>query len=218
MRKKAKRTNYLHYSRLIRIFGLELMNFPTVKLLNSNMHKMISRTVLITVIALVAAVALPRTASAQGRIDKMVEYLEKRHDVNVTFTEKRSEKKKKLYKVSRVITFSNTDYVPRIRAAFEAERDKAVSAVKDDSDNLVFKFADKQGTSSYVLTYAYGTYTLVQTWESRKIKPTSAVAPDGSGDMIERQVDAAVARAYAAQVRQEASVVRACASYNCAMR
>jgi hypothetical protein len=140
------------------------------------MIKKISRTAIAAVIA-AAAMAFPGISSAQGRIDKMVDYLEKRPDATVTYTEKRSEKKKKLYKISRVIAFSNEDYVPRIRAAFEAERDRTVSAVKN-ANSMVFKFADKNGTSNYIFTVGDGTYTLVQTWESKNIKPTSAVDTD----------------------------------------
>ena len=67
--------------------------------------------------------------------------------------------------------------MPRIRAAFEAERDRTVSAVKN-ANSMVFKFADKNGTSNYIFTVGDGTYTLVQTWESKNIKPTSSVDTD----------------------------------------
>lgn len=185
------------------------------------MIKKISRTAMAAVIT-AAAVAFPGMASAQGRIDKMVDYLEKRPDATVTYTEKRSEKKKKLYKISRVITFSNEDYVPRIRAAFEAERDRAVSAVKN-GNSMVFKFADKNGNSNYVFTAGDGAYTLVQSWESKTVKPTSAIEIDRSCDdagvrtyaiivndaSVEIRADAARACADAARLRADAARVRA---------
>lgn len=190
------------------------------------MIKNIFRLALLAAVVLTAAVS-PVGAAAQSRIDKIVESLEKRSDTNVTFTEKRSEKKKKLYKVSRIITFSNQDYVPRVRAAFEAERDKAVSAVKT-GNSMVFKFADKQGTSSYVFTWADGEYTLVQTWESKTVKPTSAVDNPSCDDarlaeFAARQAEFAVRQAefaarqreFAARQAEMAARQREMAAYRC---
>ena len=157
------------------------------------MIKKISRTAMAAVIT-AAAVAFPGMASA----------------------------KKKLYKISRVITFSNEDYVPRIRAAFEAERDRTVSAVKN-GNSMVFKFADKNGNSNYVFTAGDGAYTLVQSWESKTVKPTSAIEIDRSCDdagvrtyaiivndaSVEIRADAARACADAARLRADAARVRA---------
>ena len=48
--------------------------------------------------------------SAQGRIDKVIDSMEGKPDVETTYTERRSPKKKKLMMTSRIFNFENTFY------------------------------------------------------------------------------------------------------------
>lgn len=98
-------------------------------------------------VAFLASVA----ASAQGRIDRVIDDLEKKNDVETTYTERRTAKSHKLYRTTMIINFKKDEYYKRLAKAFEDERDKSVSAIKT-RDQRTYKFIDDKGTSTYTLT------------------------------------------------------------------
>ncbi len=127
--------------------------------------------------------------SAQSKIDKLIEDLESKPDVETTYTEHRTRTKKKLYKISRVLTFTNQAYYQKAQKAFEAERSNSISAVKTAS-GYMYKFSDKNGSCSYTLTAGKAPsmgknkgvtpYTLVMTWKSRGADDNE---PDDTADI-----------------------------------
>ena len=100
-------------------------------------------------------------AQAQSTIDQVVNDLEKASDVDVTYTERRTAKKHKLYRVTTIINFNNDAYYRKLAKAFEDEREKSVSAVKT-RDQRTYKFVDSKGTSSYTLTRN----SVIRNWRS----------------------------------------------------
>lgn len=114
---------------------------------------------------LISAVAV--SGFAQSKIDNLIERLEKRNDVETTYTERRTPKRQ-LYKVSKILTFRDQGYYNQLMKAFEDERDNSVSAVKTSSQ-ITYKFQNKKGMSTYTLTREVP-YTLVMTWRSSAVK------------------------------------------------
>lgn len=114
---------------------------------------------------LISAVALG--AQAQSKIDNLIDRLEKKNDVETTYTERRTPSKK-LYKVSKILTFKDVGYYNHLIKAFEDERENTVSAVKTSSQ-ITYKFQNKKGTSTYTLTRT-APYTLIMTWRSGNAK------------------------------------------------
>lgn len=141
--------------------------------------------------------------SAQSKIDKLIEELESKSDVETTYTEHRTRSKKKLYKISRVLTFTDDRYYTKAQKAFESERANSISAVKQQ--NLYsYKFSDKNGTCSYTLTKGKPvrmgpnkgtcTYTLVMAWKSRNAdeeEDNNDMSDNTSGNSNEDQSDMA---------------------------
>lgn len=102
---------------------------------------------------------------AQEKIDKVINMLEKKSDVETTYTERRSPKKKKLYRISRILTFSNNSYYESLVKAFEEERENTITAVKN-RESMTYRFENDKGSSSYTLSYKTLPYTLVMSWTS----------------------------------------------------
>lgn len=131
---------------------------------------------------LISAVAL--AAQAQSKIDNLIEKLEKKNDVETTYTERRTPSRQ-LYKVSKIMTFRDNGYYNQLVKAFEDERENSVSAVKT-SGQITYKFQNKKGTSTYTLTRE-APYSLIMTWRSSKVKGDDDAfndATDGNSTMI----------------------------------
>lgn len=104
--------------------------------------------------------------AAQGSIDDVINSLEKKKDVETTYSERRTAKDHKLYRITQVLTFYNQEYYAKAERAFENERNKTVSATKNNNFRT-YKFENKNGSSSYTLTRdGNGMYTLVKAWRS----------------------------------------------------
>jgi len=99
------------------------------------------------------------SVSAQGRIDRVIDDLEKKSDVETTYTERRTAKTHKLYRITIIVNFKKDEYYKRLAKAFEDEREKSVSAVKT-RDQHTYKFVDNKGTSTYTLYKN----SVVKTW------------------------------------------------------
>lgn len=120
-------------------------------------------------IRLILAVFMATAAlgvSAQDKIDKCIERLEGERDVETTYTERRSPKNHKLYRITRILTFNNDKYYERLQRAFEDERGRTVSAVKN-STQITYRFSNNRGTSTYTLTRT-APYTLIMSWHDGK--------------------------------------------------
>jgi len=118
---------------------------------------------------------------AQGRIDKVIDSMESKPDVETTYTERRSPKKKKLMMTSRIFNFKNTYYFERLRKAFEEERPNSISAVKT-KNQMTYRFDDDKGVSTYTLSWTgdRGPFTMVMTWRSSDAKDSSFIMDDGA--------------------------------------
>jgi len=118
---------------------------------------------------------------AQGRIDKVIDSMESKPDVETTYTERRSPKKKKLMMTSRIFNFKNTYYFERLRKAFEEERPNSISAVKT-KNQMTYRFDDDKGVSTYTLSWTgdRGPFTMVMTWRSSDAKDSSFILDDGA--------------------------------------
>lgn len=118
---------------------------------------------------------------AQGRIDKVIDSMESKPDVETTYTERRSPKKKKLMMTSRIFNFKNTYYFERLRKAFEEERPNSISAVKT-KNQMTYRFDDDKGVSTYTLSWTgdSGPFTMVMTWRSSDAKDSSFIMDDGA--------------------------------------
>ena len=122
------------------------------------------------------------SASAQAKIDKYIEDMEKRPDVETTYTERRAPRKKKLVRISRIMNFQNPKYYQQLLKAFEDERDNTVSASKTDK-MMTYRFENNKGTSTYSLTWGQGysaPYTLVMSWRSQDADDQSYIDDEHS--------------------------------------
>lgn len=152
--------------------------------------------------------------SAQGDIDKVINVLEKKSDVETTYTERRSPKKKKLVMTSRIFNFENKSYFEMLRKSFEEERKNSISAVKTKSQ-MTYRFDDDKGVSSYTLSWSgtlanpHGPFTMVMTWRSNDASDTSFLPEDPSvieftdGDLSMSMVDSYGCKVYNVSARYD---------------
>lgn len=134
-------------------------------------------------IIILLAVASYVGVAAQSRIDKVIADLENKNDVETTYSERRTAKKHKLYRITTVLNFNNENYYKRLARAFEDEREKAVSAVKSNKTRT-YKFVDEKGTSSYTLTHN----SVVKSWRSSDDNSDDEgrviISTDPAGDVL----------------------------------
>lgn len=190
-----------------------------------------------TIISAIALLCIAISASAQAKIDKYIEDMEKRPDVETTYTERRAPRKKKLVRISRIMNFQNPKYYQQLIKAFEDERGNTVSASKTDK-MMTYRFENNKGTSTYSLTWSQGysaPYTLVMSWRSQDADDQSyigdehssgseilvfdsfgcntKVSTSTSANSYRKQADrareqAAIARKQASEARKQASEAR----------
>ena len=135
-----------------------------------------------TIISAIALLCIAISASAQAKIDKYIEDMEKRPDVETTYTERRAPRKKKLVRISRIMNFQNPKYYQQLLKACEDERDNTVSASKTDK-MMTYRFENNKGTSTYSLTWGQGysaPYTLVMSWRSQDADDQSYIDDEHS--------------------------------------
>ena len=135
-----------------------------------------------TIKTAIALLCIAISASAQAKIDKYIEDMEKRPDVETTYTERRAPRKKKLVRISRIMNFQNPKYYQQLIKAFEDERDNTVSASKTDK-MMTYRFENNKGTSTYSLTWGQGysaPYTLVMSWRSQDADDQSYIGDEHS--------------------------------------
>ena len=135
-----------------------------------------------TIISAIEFLCIAISASAQAKIDKYIEDMDKRPDVETTYTERRAPRKKKLVRISRIMNFQNPKYYQQLLKAFEDERDNTVSASKTDK-MMTYRFENNKGTSTYSLTWGQGysaPYTLVMSWRSQDADDQSYIDDEHS--------------------------------------
>ena len=132
------------------------------------------------IVLIVTAAFCSSLMSAQSKIDKVIDSMEGKSDVETTYTERRSPKKKKLIMTSRIFNFTNTYYFEKLNKAFEEERSNSISAVKT-KNQMTYRFDNDKGISSYTLSWtgANGPYTMVMTWRSPEAGDTSYLEENG---------------------------------------
>ena len=132
------------------------------------------------IVLIVMAAFCSSLMSAQSKIDKVIDSMEGKSDVETTYTERRSPKKKKLIMTSRIFNFTNTYYFEKLNKAFEEERSNSISAVKT-KNQMTYRFDNDKGISSYTLSWtgANGPYTMVMTWRSPEAGDTSYLEENG---------------------------------------
>lgn len=119
---------------------------------------------LVIALFIAAFVSTTYNASAQGAIDSVIESVQRNSDVETTYTERRDDNHR-LYRISIILTFSDSDIYNRLVRAFEIEREKTYHATKM-RDAYIYKFRSSDGDSSYTLTRSDGAYTLIKVWQT----------------------------------------------------
>lgn len=135
-----------------------------------------------TLLSAIALLCFALSSVAQAKIDKIIEDMEKRHDVETTYTERRAPRKKKLVRISRIMKFNDNKYYKQLVKAFEDERDNSVSAAKTN-EMMTYRFENSKGSSSYTLSWNPGyasPYTLVMSWKSAEASDQSYIGEDAN--------------------------------------
>lgn len=123
-----------------------------------------NKHIIATAVAFTIALVSSFSSLAQSRIDRIVKDLEKAHDVEVTYTERRDPKTKKLIKQSIILSGNSRKQYDQLWDAFEQERSNSVSVTKTRNRSFIIKFQDKNVQSSYVLSESGGSsWSLVVT-------------------------------------------------------
>lgn len=121
---------------------------------------MYTRIITLTV-TLIIALLSSFSALGQARIDRLVKEFEKDKDVQVTYTERRDPKTKKLVKQSIILNGNKKAQADKLWDAFEHERANSVSVTKTRDTSFVIKFEDNNTVSSYVLSVSNNNWSLV---------------------------------------------------------
>lgn len=114
-------------------------------------------------VAVIIAVMTSFASFAQERIDKEVARLEKDRNVDVTYTERRNPKNKKVERQSIILNGDNKVQAGALWRAFEAERENSISVTKKRNQSFIMKFEDKKYHASYILTVNDSKWSLVIT-------------------------------------------------------
>lgn len=121
---------------------------------------MYTRIVTLTV-TLIITLLSSFSALGQARIDRLVKEFEKEKDVQVTYTERRDPKTKKLVKQSIILNGNKKTQADKLWEAFEHERANSVSVTKTRDRSFVIKFEGNNSVSSYVLSVTNNNWSLV---------------------------------------------------------
>lgn len=114
-------------------------------------------------------------AMAQSKINNVVKEIEKVKTTKVIYTEKRNLQNKKIYKISKHITFYDKTHKEKLQKTILEERVNAVSYM-ELTNCVVIKFADKSGEN----TLEIGAFLNRQGGWSIMIKKSGYKACDGS--------------------------------------
>lgn len=113
---------------------------------------------------------------AQGKIDKAVTEVEKSQGVSITCTEKRDPETKRLYKMSKVIKFTDKRLANKVTEAIIEESENAIEYTRIDSDiyQVIFIDGDRR-IEYYIAKYDKNTDSWVLVVNIKKTKRSKRV-------------------------------------------
>lgn len=117
-------------------------------------------------------------AVAQGKIDKAVAEVEKSQGVSITCTEKRGPETKQVYKMSKVIKFTDKRLATKVTEAIIAESENAIEYTRIDTEiyQVIFVDGDRR-MEYYIAKYDKNTDSWVLVVDIRKTKRSTRVSP-----------------------------------------
>lgn len=117
-------------------------------------------------------------AVAQGKIDKAVAEVEKSQGVSITCTEKRDPETKQVYKMSKVIKFTDKRLATKVTEAIIAESENAIEYTRIDTEiyQVIFVEGDRR-MEYYIAKYDKNTDSWVLVVDIRKTKQSTRVSP-----------------------------------------
>ena len=117
-------------------------------------------------------------AVAQGKIDKAVAEVEKSQGVSITCTEKRDPETKQVYKMSKVIKFTDKRLATKVTEAIIAESENAIEYTRIDTEiyQVIFVDGDRR-MEYYIAKYDKNTDSWVLVVDIRKTKRSTRVSP-----------------------------------------
>lgn len=117
-------------------------------------------------------------AVAQGKIDKAVAEVEKSQVVSITCTEKRDPETKQVYKMSKVIKFTDKRLATKVTEAIIAESENAIEYTRIDTEiyQVIFVDGDRR-MEYYIAKYDKNTDSWVLVVDIRKTKQSTRVSP-----------------------------------------
>lgn len=106
---------------------------------------------------------------AQGKIDKAVAEVEKSQGVSITCTEKRDPETKQVYKMSKVIKFTDKRLATKVTEAIIAESENAIEYTRIDTEiyQVIFVDGDRR-MEYYIAKYDKNTDSWVLVVDIRK--------------------------------------------------
>lgn len=115
---------------------------------------------------------------AQGKIDKAVAEVEKSQGVSLTCTEKRDPETKQVYKMSKVIKFTDKRLATKVTEAIIAESENAIEYTRIDTEiyQVIFVDGDRR-MEYYIAKYDKNTDSWVLVVDIRKTKRSTRVSP-----------------------------------------
>lgn len=116
-------------------------------------------------------------AVAQGKIDKAVAEVEKSQGVSITCTEKRDPETKQVYKMSKVIKFTDKRLATKVTEAIIAESENAIEYTRIDTEiyQVIFVDGDRR-MEYYIAKYDKNTDSWVLVVDIRKTKQSTRVS------------------------------------------
>lgn len=127
-------------------------------------------------------IGISLSASAQARIDRVIERLEELDGVSVTYTEKRNPKTKKIYKSSKVITFSDASMAKQLMEAMKQERENAIEISQVNKSINMLKFGDNDTYTRYTLMNDGKSWTITVVLRALKHYPADQLGMINLGD------------------------------------
>lgn len=115
---------------------------------------------------------------AQGKIDKAVAEVEKSQGVSITCTEKRDPETKQVYKMSKVIKFTDKRLATKVTEAIIAESENAIEYTRIDTKiyQVIFVDGDRR-MEYYIAKYDKNTDSWVLVVDIRKTRQSTRVSP-----------------------------------------
>ena len=117
-------------------------------------------------------------AVAQGKIDKAVAEVEKSQGVSIPCTENRAPETKQVYKMSKVIKFTDKRLATKVTEAIIAESENAIEYTRIDTEiyQVIFVDGDRR-MEYYIAKYDKNTDSWVLVVDIRKTRQSTRVSP-----------------------------------------